>query len=126
MLCIIRRITTCNKIKINCQVFQTKHGLCPASLFAVVCNIVAASSNIIHTFPNIVSDNIPEIFRINKALQIVLIRHIQLLFNRVHPFYRKFHRLRQFMTHASGSIKIIFSADTATSANALNFSSLFK
>ena len=92
MLCIIRRITTCNKIKINCQVFQTKHGLCPASLFAVVCNIVAASSNIIHTFPNIVSDNIPEIFRINKALQIVLIRHIQLLFNRVHPFYRKFHR----------------------------------
>ena len=92
MFCIIRRITTCNKIKINCQVFQAKHCLCPTSLFAIMCNIIAASSNVIHTFPYIVSDNIPEIFRINKTLQIVLIRHIQLLFNRVHPFYREFHR----------------------------------
>ena len=85
-------IAVCNIIEINKKIFQAKHRFIPSQFSAAVCRIISAPPNIIHPLPQVRPDCLAIILTVHQTLQVVLVRHLERIIHRIHPFHRKLHR----------------------------------
>ena len=89
---IMIRIAAGDKIQKNEKVFQTEQRFVESCFSTAVGGTVSETADVIHTFPDIAADDLAEILRAHKALQIILPGLLQFRIHGIHPFHREFHR----------------------------------